>query len=281
VHRVPLRHLPQAPVNAGSTLYVPPKGELRPVARMLRKLDIPLKEGAGTFPSRVIAGRAAFVRVAAPGQPGQMAQVTAKGLTSGATYQTRFALPDQAGATVTAPLLLPDSARVDSYAITVSMPGSAPVVAGQVEVGHSYDAELFAGVYFGLKHGYARQAGWEAVDDPAYRGGEAVRALRAGIAASRPLAEPPGAYCLSLLVFDHGDHGVQTLDVRVGGTVVTQTWSGAVPGIRDLEVAVRAGSTPRQLSYAVPAGSTLGVIVDRITLYPPASGETCGPTPST
>jgi hypothetical protein len=108
-----------------------------------------------------------------------------------------------------------------------------------------------------------------------------VRALRAGIAASRPLAEPPGAYCLSLLVFDHGDHGVQTLDVRVGGTVVTQTWSGAVPGIRDLEVAVRAGSTPRQLSYAVPAGSTLGVIVDRITLYPPASGETCGPTPST
>jgi hypothetical protein len=176
--------------------------------------------------------------------------------------------------------MLPDSAPVDRYAVTVSVPGSAPVVAGQVDVGHAYDAELFAGVYFGLVHGYARQAGWESIDDPMYGGGGAARALRAGVAATRPLSEPPGDYCMSLLVFDNGDGQPQALEVRVGGVAVTETWSGAVQAIRDIEASVRAGSSSHQLSYRVPARSPTLVTVDRITLYPLTPG-TCGAAPST
>jgi len=237
-------------------------------------LDVPLKGDVGVFPTRLIAGRAMFVRVKSPG-PGQTAKVTALGVSSGATYRTQFALPDQAGSTVTAPLLLPDSARVDRYTVTVTVPGITPVVAGQVDVGHAYDAELFAGVYFGLVHGYARQAGWEAIDNPAYGGGGAARALRAGVPATRPLSEPPGDFCMSLLVFDNGDGRAQALEVRVGGGAVTETWSGAVQAVRDIEVSVHAGASPHQISFRVPARSPTGVIVDRITLYPLAPG-TCG-----
>ncbi len=244
--------------------------------RLDNALDIPLNGGAGMFPSRVIAGRAVFVRVTSPGQ-GAVAQVTALGLTSGATYQTQFVLPDQAGATVTAPLLLPDSARVDRYTVTVSVPGSAPIVAGQVEVGHAYEAEYFAGVIFDLSSGAARLPGWNSVDNPAYHRGQAASALLAGSMARHPLAEPAGDYCLSLLVFDAGDGTAHTLDVGLGGNVVTTTWSGHTAGIRELEVAAHSGSSG-QLTYWVPGGTRVGgVIVDRITLYPPAAGRACAP----
>jgi hypothetical protein len=157
---------------------------------------------------------------------------------------------------------------------------SSPVLAGQVEVGHAYEAEFFAGVYFGIKHGYARQAGWEAVEDPSYLRGEAATALRTGVMATHPLTDPPGDYCLSLVVFDSGTGETQSLDVRAGGTTTSQTWSGASAGMRDIEVAIHVGSA-RQLAYWVPAHAPIGTIVDRITLYPPASSGTCGPTPST
>ncbi len=249
-------------------------------ARVDQALDIPLKGGVGMFPSRVIAGRAVFVRVTAPGQ-GQLAQATAVGLNSGAKYQTQFVLPDQAGATVTAPLLLPDLAPVDRYSVTVNEPGTAPVLAGQVEVGHAYEAEYFAGVFFNLVRGYVRQAGWNTLDDPTYKRGEAAASLLAESVASHPLTDPPGDYCLSLLVFDTGDGTLHTLDVGLGGTVVTAAWSGDSKGMRDLEMAARAGSTSGQLTYWLPAGATIRVIVDRITLYPSASSGSCGSTSST
>ena len=249
-------------------------------ARLDQALDIPLKGGVGLFPSRVVAGRAVFVRVTSPGH-GQPARVTARGLTSGATYQTDVALPEQAGATITAPLLLPDSARVDRYAVTVNMPGSAPIAAGQVEVGHAYEAEGFAGVIFDLRRGFARMPGWGSIGSPTYKSGSAAVALRAGSVASHPLAEPPGDYCLSLLVFDAGDGRAKILDVGLGGTVVNANWSGHSTGMRDLEIAVRSGLTSRQLTYWVPAGALVGAIVDRITLYPPASNGVCEPAVST
>lgn len=243
-------------------------------ARLDQTLEIPLTEGAGVFPSRVIAGRAVFVRFKSPAQSGP-AHVTAVGLTSGATYQSEFALPDQAGATFTVPLLLPDSARVDRYAVSVVVPGSAPILAGQVEVGHAYEAEYFAGVIVSLNRGHARLPGWDSVTDPAYNRGYAALALRAGSMADHPLAEAPGDYCLSLLVFDAGDGLAHTLDVGLGGNVISATWSGRFKGIRELEMAVHSGSASHQLTYWVPTGARLGAIVDRITLYPTASDGSC------
>ena len=250
-------------------------------SRIDQALDIPLQGGVGLFPPRVIAGRAVFVRVTSPGQ-GAPALVTALGLTSGANFQTQFALPDQAGASITAPLLLPDSAPVDRYAVTVSMPGRAPMPAGQFEVGHAYEAEYFAGVIFDLHRGAARRPGWEAVNGPDYARGQAAAALLAGSVASRPLTDPPGDYCLSVLVFDAGDGRSRSLDIRLGSAVVTATWSSQSRGMRHLEMGVRlrSASQPR-VSYWVPAGSPVSVILDRITLYPSAAGGTCGPTPST
>ena len=74
--------------------------------------------------------------------------------------------------------------------------------------------------------------------------------------------------------------GIAALEVRVGGVAVTETWSGAVQAIRDIEASVRAGSSSHQLSYRVPARSPTLVTVDRITLYPLTPG-TCGAAPST
>jgi hypothetical protein len=243
--------------------------------RLDEALDIPLTGGVGMLPSRVITGRAVFVRVTSPGES-ETAQVTASGLTSGATYRAALELPDPSGTTITAPLLLPDMLPVDRYAITVSISGGSPLLAGQVEVGHAYEAEFFAGVLADPRHGYARLPGWEAVDNPAYNRGEAAAALRAGKVASHPFIDPPGDYCLSVIVSDTGDGSNHILDVGLGESVVSATWSGSSPGSRDLQLSVHSGSTSRQLSYWVPGGAPLGVIVDRITLYPPASGGACG-----
>jgi len=202
-----------------------------------------------------------------------MANVTAVGLTSGATYQSQFALPDQAGTTVTAPLLLPDAAPVDRYTVMVNVPGQVSVQVGQVEVGHAYDAEFFAGVIFDLHRGYVQSPGWESVNDPQYGRGGASRALRAGKVASYPLTDPPGDYCLSVVVFDPGDGVARVLDVGLGKTVITASWSGR--GMRDLEMATVLGSTSHQLTYWDPRGAPVGAIVDRITLFPPASGGGC------
>lgn len=237
-------------------------------------LDIPMHGGVGAFPSRVIAGRAVFVRVTSPG-PNAVAQVTAVGLTSGSRYQMRLPLPAQAGATATAPLLLPDAAQVDRYSITVTVPGAGPLPAGEVEVGHAYEAEFFSGVIFDLSHGYARQPGWTTVDDPAFHRGEAAVALRAGSVASYPLAERPGEYCLALSVFDAGDGHVYTLKAALAGAAVSATWTGTVRGVRELEMTARTGTGSRQLTYWVPKGAALGEIVDRITLYPPPSTGAC------
>ena len=251
------------------------------LTRVDQALDIPLTGEIGIVPARAIAGRALFVRVKSPG-PGATAHVTACGIISGACYQTQFDLPDQAGATITAPLLLPDAAAVDRYALTVSLPGDTPISGGQVEVGRTYEGEYFKGVFFDLLHGYARSPGWEIVGGPAYNRGQAAIALRTESVASHPLLEPPGNYCLSLLVTNTGGEAAHTLDVGLGGDVLTASWAGQSAGIRDLEMAARVGSTSGQLTYWVPAAAPSGVIVDTIALYPPpASGGTCGPTPST
>jgi hypothetical protein len=243
-------------------------------------LDIPVNSGAGLFPSRVTAGRAVFVRFTSPGR-GALVHLTAVGLTSGATYQTPVSIPDQAGATFTAPLLLPDTARVDRYEVTVSGPGSASIPAGEVAVGHAYEAEFFADVILNYRRGFARNAGWEVIDGPAYSRGQAVSALRSGAVANHPLTEGPGEYCLSLLVFDAGDGVAHTLDVGLGGNVASTTWSGTAKGIRDLEMAASLGSSSHQITYWVPAGARVGAIADRITLYPTASDGTCKTTAST
>jgi hypothetical protein len=244
-------------------------------SRLDQALEIPLKGGVGIFPSRVIAGRAVFVRFTSQGHD-TMASLTAVGLTSGATYRSQFALPDQAGATVTAPLLLPDAAPVDRYMVMVNVPGQASVQVGQVEVGHAYEAEFFAGVIFDLHRGYVEQPGWDSVNDPTYGRGGAARALRARKVASYPVTDPPGDYCLSVLVFDPGDGVARVLDVGLGKTVITASWSGPSLGMRDLEMATVLGSTSHQLMYWEPRGAPVGAIVDRITLFPPpASGESC------
>lgn len=243
--------------------------------RLDQALDIPLKDGAGIFPSRVIAGRAIFARVASTGEAG-VAHVTAVGLTSGARYQTQFALSGDAGATTTAALLVPDSVPVDRYTITVILPGGAAIPDGEVAVGHAYEAEYFSGVVWGP--GFPRLRGWEAVVNPAYEGGEAAHETQAGSVASRPLTDPPGDYCLSVVVAGNG--AANTVDVGLGGTILTATWPGESSGILDLEIATRVGSASRQLAYWVPAGAPAGAIVDRITLYPPASSRGCGPAVS-
>ena len=244
-----------------------------------RALAITLTNGVGVFPSRVIAGRAVFIRVTSQGQ-GQTAQVTARGIASDAVYTTQLALPSQAGTTVTTPLLLPDSARVDRYSLSVSVPGSSPVWAGEVQVGHAYEAEFFAGVYFGLNHGFARRAGWEFLENPGYNRGGAASALRTGTVATHPLTEPPGAYCLALDLFDNGSGHARSLDVKVGQTTVVESWTVASAGPRIIEVAVQVGSD-RQLAYWVPAHAAVGTVIDRITLFPPpVSGAACAPTAS-
>ena len=243
-------------------------------SRLDQALEIPLKGGVGIFPSRVIAGRAVFARVTSPGGD-TSAYVTAVGLTSGATYKSQFALPDQAGVTVTAPLLLPDAAPVDRYTITVNVPGQAALQVGQIEVGHAYEAEFFAGVIFDLHRGYVQQPGWESVADPRYGRGLAARSLRAGKTASYPLTDAPGDYCLSVVVFEAGDGVAHLLDVGLGNTVVTASWSGSSLGMRDLEMATVLGPTSHQLKYWVPYGAPTGAIIDRITLFPPASGGAC------
>jgi hypothetical protein len=244
-------------------------------SRLDQALDIPLNGGVGMFSSRVIAGRAVFVRITSPGHD-TFAHATAVGLTTGATYQTQFAVPDQAGATITAPLLLPDAAPVDRYTVTVSFPSQAPIQVGQVEVGHAYEAEFFAGVTFDLHRGYVQQPGWDSVNDPGYGRGGAARALRTGKTASYPLTDAPGDYCLSVFVFDAGDGVAHMLDVGLGNTVIAASWSGSSWGMRDVEMAAVLGPSSHQLKYWVPTGAPIGAIIDRITLFPPpASSEGC------
>ena len=239
-------------------------------------LAIPLTTGTAIFPSRVIAGRAVFVRITSLGQGGQ-AHVTAEGVDSGANYNTQFAFPDQAGATVTVPLLLPDSAPVDRYSITITGANFLPILAGQFEVGHAYEAEYFAGAFQNYRRGFARNAGWEVLTNIVYNRDQASSALLVGSIASHPLAEAPGNYCLSVLVYDAGDGRVHTISVGLGGNAFGTTWSGGVKGMRELEMAASVGTASHELTYWVPAGSRLGAVVDRITLYP---SDACLSVPS-
>ena len=236
-------------------------------AKIDAALAIPLSSGTGIFPSRVIAGRAVFVRVTSLGQGG-LGHVTANALNSAATYSAQFAFPAQAGATVTVPLLLPDAAPVDSYTITVSGANTLPIVAGQVEVGHAYEAEYFAGTYQAYRAAYARNAGWQVISNTIYLRGQAASALRVGSVASHPLAEAPGNYCLSLFVYDPGDQKANSISVGLGGNTTVATWSGSTPGVRELLIPASVGTSSHVLTYAVPSGGHIGTVIDRITLYP-------------
>jgi hypothetical protein len=231
--------------------------------------------GVAFFPSRAIAGRAVFVRIASAGQSG-VAQVSLAG--SSATYQVEIAVPAQAGATVTVPVLLPDLAPVDSYQVNVIVPGANPFKAGAVEVGHAYEAEYFAGAFQNYRRGFARNAGWEVLDNLAYHRQQAASALRVGAVATHPLTDAPGSYCLSIDVYDAGDGKAHSISVGLGGNAVGTSWSGNVKGVRELVMAASVGTSSHELSYWVPAGARAGAVIDRITLYPP---QTCPPVPST
>ena len=245
-------------------------------------LAIPLTpgvSGAALFPSRVIAGRAVFVRVTSLGQGG-MAEVTANALNSGATYSAQFPFPAQAGATITMSLLLPDLAPVDRYQVTVSTASTLPLLVGQFDLGHAYEAEFFAGVYQNYSRGFARNAGWQVLTNVIYDRTQASSALRVNSIASHPLTEVPGNYCLSLSVYDPGNGKAHSLSLSLGGNAVGTTWSGTVKGMRDLELSASVGTSSHDLTYWVPKGSPTGAVIDRITLYPqPASGP-CPGVPS-
>jgi hypothetical protein len=243
--------------------------------RVDQVLDIPLTGGVGVFPSRVIAGRATFVRFTSSA-PAGVARLTAVGLNGSGRYEAQVAFVARAG-TVTVPLLFPDSTGIGRYSVTVSLAGTADLVAGQVEVGHAYEAEFFAGVIVELKPGLVRQPGWESVDGPAYGRGSAAVARHIGSKATHPLAEGPGAYCLAMSVFDNGNGRISTLDVGLGGAVTAETWGSDTEGVRELELAANVGTASRDLTYWVPTGARLGAIVDRITLYPLAPGGACKP----
>jgi hypothetical protein len=221
--------------------------------------------GAAFFPSRVIAGRAVFVRIASAGQGG-VAQVSIAG--SSATYQASIAVPAQAGATVTVPVLLPDLAPVDSYQVNVTVPGTTPIKAGRLEVGHAYEAEYFAGAFQNYSRGFARNAGWEVLSNVVYHRQQASSALRVDAVATHPMTDAPGSYCLALDVYDSGDGKAHSVSVNLGGDAVGTTWSGSVKGVRELDMAATVGTASRELSYLVPPGSAAGAVIDRITLYP-------------
>ena len=242
-------------------------------------LAIPVNSGTGIFPSRVIAGRAVFVRVTSLGQGG-LAHVTANALNSGATYSVQFTMPNQAGATITVPVLLPDTAPVDHYTITISDAFTPPIVAGQVEVGHAYEAEYFAGVYQAYRPGFARNAGWQVLNNAIYLRAQATSALRVGSVATHPLAEAPGNYCLSLFVYDPGDGKTNSLSVGLGGNTTGATWSGTTKGVRELVIPASVGTSSHVLTYWVPRGGHIGTVVDRITLYPTAPDGSCPTGPS-
>lgn len=241
-------------------------------------LAIPISGGthgdAAFFPSRVIAGRAIFVRISSAGQSG-IAQVFVAG--ASATYKAEIAVPAQAGATVTVPIVLPDSAPVGSYQINVSVPGANPFKAGRVDVGHAYEAEYFIGVYQKYRPGFARGAGWEVLNNVLYDRGQAASALVVGSVARHPLYEPPGNYCLALSVYDSGDGKAHSISVSLGGNAVGTTWSGSVSGLRELELGASVGTASHELTYWVPAGSRTGAVIDRITLYPASACEAVPP----
>jgi hypothetical protein len=243
-------------------------------------LAIPISGGthgdAAVFPSRTIAGRVIFVRISSAGQSG-IAQVFVAG--TSATYSAEIAVPAEAGATVTVPIVLPDSAPVDSYQINVIVPGANPIKAGSVDVGHAYEAEYFIGVYQSYRSGFARNAGWEVLNNVVYHRDQAAAALLVGSVARHPLYEPPGNYCLSLSVDDAGDGKAHSISVSLGGNTVGTTWSGSVKGVRELVMAASVGTTSHELTYWVPAGSRSGAVVDRITLYPARGSGPCEAAP--
>ena len=247
--------------------------------RIDQALAIPLNGGTAMFPSRVIAGRAVFIRIASAGQSG-LAQVVASTGTSGPVYQATIAVPGQAGATVTVALVFPDSAPVGSYQINVIVPGAQPIKAGRVDVGHAYEAEFFAGAFQNYRRGFNAPAGWQVVDNVIYHRRQAAANLLVGWVASHPLAEAPGSYCLLLDVYDPGDGRARSISVGLGGNQVGTTWSGSVKGVRELEIVASVGTSSHELTYWVPAESRVGAVVDRITLYPTQSGGTCEATPS-
>lgn len=228
------------------------------------------------FPSRVIAGRAFFVRISSTGRGG-LAQVFVAGRS--ATYKASIEVPAQSGTTVTVPILLPGAAPVDSYQVNVLGPGGIPYKGGRVDVGHAYEAEYFAGAFQNYRRGFARNAGWEVLSNVVYERGQASAALLVGSVASHPLAEPPGNYCLSLLVYDAGDRKVHTVDISFAGNVASATWSGGVKGLRELDQPASVGAASHETKYWVPAGSRSGAVIDRITLYPAEAGQTCGAGP--
>ncbi|HEY6115547.1 MAG TPA: hypothetical protein VI172_06275, partial [Candidatus Dormibacteraeota bacterium] len=237
-------------------------------------LQIPTRNGFGIFPTRVIAGRAVFVRVPSEGPAGRV-EISLRGLASGMTFRVRVDAAGAASETATVPILIPDSARVDRYAITVTQPGGRSIEAGEVDVGKSYEAEFFAGVVRDTSRGFARP-GWEAVDGPEYNRGEAALALRDTMESSHPLSEAQGQYCLAVSVYDDGDDATHTLNIALGGEVVTATWSGA-KGRHDVDRQVSLGGG-HELTYWVPATATAPrTIVDTITLFPTASGGDCAP----
>lgn len=242
--------------------------------RLDQELQLPYPDPAIASPARVIAGRAVFVRFVAAGSS---YQITATAQTNGKIYRSSGTVPASSIATlkpptVTAPLLFPDDAPVDTYHVSVSLAGGPPEDAGEVQVGRDYEAESFGGIIdFFYNGGFIRNPGWLTTYGPFSRG-VAATGLRPGAVASRPLLNPPGDYCLDVRVLDQGDGKQRAIEVGLGGTTLNLTWSGQKAGLRDLVQPVHVGSANRLISFEVVAGSTVPLTVDRLTLYPPVSG---------
>lgn len=238
-------------------------------------LQIPLNGSAGVAPSHVAAGRAAFARVASTGAGGA-ATITATGASSAAVYRAQFQVPAQLGATGTAGIVIPDFAPVDMYSVVVTLPGGGQVTAGQIQVGRTYEAESFAGVIDIYNGGYTRNPVWVTRYGSQFSRGAAVVAVKTSIAASHPLIDPLGDYCVAVRILGRGTRRTAILDVGMGDSKVELSWSDASDKAQELRGELRSTAGPRAVAFWVPAGGVIPITVDRVDLYPPPLGPaTC------
>jgi hypothetical protein len=234
-------------------------------------LGISTAGGLGVGPASALAGRAFFIRIASCCRAGTSVEVSAEGGAHHFVFNSGINVPAASAATSTVPVLIPDQAPPDVYAVSVRAGGAAlPAVA--IRIGRSYEAEYFAGVLPERDSDKNAWHQWVSIHDSTYGRGLASYTRTLNVAATKPIDLPAGTYCMSAAVYDPGDGAERDLAVAVAGETLTYSWSGVAAGMREVVKMVTLPGGSAQLAYRAVAPAQIPVIVDRIIFYPPSTG---------
>jgi hypothetical protein len=236
-------------------------------------LDLPTQEGpgpelarSGVGPQMAVAGRAVFARLQWNQVAAGKARLQADALGSTRTFN-RTVEVGGAGSSETLALPIPSDTPVGQYNLRLVLSGGESLPLGRFEVGLLYQAEDMGGVIAG------DSSGWTMVGGPAYQGGLAAIATKAGSATHQAIRPADaGSYCVGARIYDYGTNQSNLIEVTLGGAHAQLSWSGSVPGVRWVRTPITLDRAGGQLGIRLIQRGQAAALVDSLEIYPLVAG---------